>query len=97
MIKIFEQTSFTRCTDYLVSGHNWPVFGRDRAKQFIEEQRDGIKYMHVVLGELRLDDFLVEGGHIDGNSDNVLTLFDLLDTFPAWFPIASHVEKYDEA
>ncbi len=33
-------------TEYLVSGHNWPVFGNDHVKTFLSQQRDGIKYMH---------------------------------------------------
>jgi alkyl sulfatase BDS1-like metallo-beta-lactamase superfamily hydrolase len=33
-------------TEFLVSGHNWPVFGRSQIKKFLGEQRDGIKYMH---------------------------------------------------
>ena len=33
-------------TEFLVSGHNWPVFGRDNIKHFLSEQRDGIKFMH---------------------------------------------------
>ena len=31
---------------YLISGHNWPVFGKNEIKKFLGEQRDGIKYMH---------------------------------------------------
>jgi alkyl sulfatase BDS1-like metallo-beta-lactamase superfamily hydrolase len=33
-------------TEYLVSGHNWPVFGNEQVKTFLGQQRDGIKYMH---------------------------------------------------
>jgi len=33
-------------TEYLVSGHNWPVFGRENIQKFLKEQRDGIKFMH---------------------------------------------------
>ncbi len=33
-------------TELLVSGHNWPVFGRSEIKRFLGQQRDGIKYMH---------------------------------------------------
>ena len=33
-------------TEYLVSGHNWPVFGGDNIRKFLGEQRDGIKFMH---------------------------------------------------
>ena len=33
-------------TEYLVSGHNWPVFGADEVKTFLSQQRDGIKFMH---------------------------------------------------
>ncbi len=33
-------------TEYLVSGHNWPVFGNEHVKTFLGQQRDGIKYMH---------------------------------------------------
>ena len=33
-------------TEYLVSGHNWPVFGKENIKKFLGEQRDGIKFMH---------------------------------------------------
>jgi alkyl sulfatase BDS1-like metallo-beta-lactamase superfamily hydrolase len=33
-------------TEFLVSGHNWPVFGADHVRTFLGEQRDGIKYMH---------------------------------------------------
>ena len=36
----FEQTEF------LISGHNWPVFGNAQVKTFLGQQRDGIKYMH---------------------------------------------------
>jgi alkyl sulfatase BDS1-like metallo-beta-lactamase superfamily hydrolase len=32
--------------EYLVSGHNWPVFGTAAIKKFLGEQRDGIKFMH---------------------------------------------------
>lgn len=33
-------------TEVLVSGHNWPVFGRDEVRTFLGQQSDGIKYMH---------------------------------------------------
>ena len=33
-------------TEYLISGHNWPVFGKKEIRKFLGEQRDGIKYMH---------------------------------------------------
>ena len=33
-------------TEFLISGHNWPVFGSKTIKTFLENQRDGIKYMH---------------------------------------------------
>ncbi|MEM7255412.1 MAG: alkyl sulfatase dimerization domain-containing protein [Pseudomonadota bacterium] len=33
-------------TEFLVSGHNWPVFGREEVRTFLGQQRDGIKYMH---------------------------------------------------
>lgn len=33
-------------TEFLVSGHNWPVFGRTEVRRFLGQQRDGIKYMH---------------------------------------------------
>lgn len=33
-------------TEYLVSGHNWPVFGRDEVRRFLGQQRDAIRYMH---------------------------------------------------
>ncbi|MGI9475323.1 MAG: alkyl/aryl-sulfatase [Hyphomicrobiaceae bacterium] len=33
-------------TEYLISGHNWPVFGRAEIRKFLGEQRDGVKYMH---------------------------------------------------
>ncbi len=33
-------------TEFLVSGHNWPVFGRDEIQTFLSQQSDGIKYMH---------------------------------------------------
>ena len=33
-------------TEYLVSGHNWPVFGKAEIRKFLGEQRDGIKFMH---------------------------------------------------
>ena len=33
-------------TDVLVSGHNWPVFGRSEVRTFLGQQRDGIRYMH---------------------------------------------------
>jgi alkyl sulfatase BDS1-like metallo-beta-lactamase superfamily hydrolase len=33
-------------TEYLVSGHNWPVFGKDTVCKFLGEQRDGIRFMH---------------------------------------------------
>ncbi len=33
-------------TEYLVSGHNWPVFGKDEVRTFLGQQRDGIKFMH---------------------------------------------------
>ena len=32
--------------EILVSGHNWPVFGRSEVRTFLEQQRDGIRYMH---------------------------------------------------
>jgi len=32
--------------EYLLSGHNWPVFGGSEIRRFLGEQRDGIKYMH---------------------------------------------------
>ncbi len=33
-------------TEFLISGHNWPVFGSKNIKSFLENQRDGIKYIH---------------------------------------------------
>ena len=33
-------------TEFLISGHNWPVFGKIQIKEFLGQQRDGIKYMH---------------------------------------------------
>ena len=33
-------------TEILVSGHNWPVFGRSEVRTFLARQRDGIRYMH---------------------------------------------------
>ena len=33
-------------TEFLISGHNWPVFGKNQIKEFLGQQRDGIKYMH---------------------------------------------------
>lgn len=33
-------------TEILVSGHNWPVFGRAEVKTFLTQQSCGIKYMH---------------------------------------------------
>ena len=33
-------------TEVLVSGHNWPVFGRSEVRTFLAQQRDGIRYMH---------------------------------------------------
>ena len=33
-------------TEILVSGHNWPVFGRSEVGTFLARQRDGIRYMH---------------------------------------------------
>ncbi len=33
-------------TEILVSGHNWPVFGRSEVRTFLAQQRDGIRYMH---------------------------------------------------
>ena len=32
--------------EILVSGHNWPVFGRSGVRTFLAQQRDGIRYMH---------------------------------------------------
>lgn len=32
--------------EQLVSGHNWPVFGRENVRRFMGQQRDGIRYMH---------------------------------------------------
>ena len=33
-------------TEFLVSGHNWPVFGNAEIRTFLTQQRDGIRYMH---------------------------------------------------
>lgn len=33
-------------TEYLVSGHNWPVFGRADIQRFLGQQSAGIQYMH---------------------------------------------------
>lgn len=33
-------------TEFLVSGHNWPVFGAEEIRTFLGQQRDGIRYMH---------------------------------------------------
>ncbi len=33
-------------TEFLISGHNWPVFGKAEIRRFLGEQRDGVKYMH---------------------------------------------------
>ena len=33
-------------TEFLISGHNWPVFGKPEIRKFLGEQRDGVKYMH---------------------------------------------------
>jgi alkyl sulfatase BDS1-like metallo-beta-lactamase superfamily hydrolase len=35
-----------RDTEFLVSGHNWPVFGQSDVQQFLAEQSAGIQYMH---------------------------------------------------
>lgn len=32
--------------EFLVSGHNWPVFGRDEIRTFMRRQSAGIKYQH---------------------------------------------------
>ena len=32
--------------EYLVSGHNGPVFGKDKIQKLLCRQRDGIKFMH---------------------------------------------------
>ena len=37
---LFEETEF------LISGHNWPVFGKSEIFKFLGDQRDGIRYMH---------------------------------------------------
>lgn len=33
-------------TEIMISGHNWPVFGREKVWKFLGEQRDGLRYMH---------------------------------------------------
>lgn len=37
---LFEETEF------LISGHNWPVFGKSEIRRFLGEQRDGVKFLH---------------------------------------------------
>jgi alkyl sulfatase BDS1-like metallo-beta-lactamase superfamily hydrolase len=37
---LFEETEF------LISGHNWPVFGKPEIRRFLGEQRDGVKFLH---------------------------------------------------
>lgn len=32
--------------EVLISGHNWPVFGREAIGTFVAQQRDGIRYIH---------------------------------------------------
>ena len=39
-------TLFADRTDVLINCHNWPVWGRDAARQMLEEQRDLYKYIH---------------------------------------------------
>ena len=33
-------------TEYLISGHNWPVFGRDEVRTFLGQQAAAIRFMH---------------------------------------------------
>jgi len=42
---VARSMQFADC-EYLVSGHNWPVFGGDEIQTFLQQQSDGIKYMH---------------------------------------------------
>lgn len=39
-------TLFADKADVLVNCHNWPVWGRDRLRTYLEEQRDIYKYTH---------------------------------------------------
>lgn len=39
-------TLFSDQADILINCHNWPVFGRNELKLFLEEQRDIYKYTH---------------------------------------------------
>lgn len=32
--------------EFLVSGHNWPVFGQANVEKFLSQQRDGLRFMH---------------------------------------------------
>ena len=39
-------TRFAQDTEILINSHNWPVFGREDVRRYLEEQRDIYKYMH---------------------------------------------------
>ena len=32
--------------EFLIGGHNWPVFGRENVQAHLKQQRDAIKYLH---------------------------------------------------
>ncbi|MFC1618180.1 alkyl/aryl-sulfatase [Patescibacteria group bacterium] len=33
-------------TEFLIGGHNWPIFGREKIEAYIKKQRDMLKYLH---------------------------------------------------
>ena len=49
------------------------------------------------LGEIGLIELTASGAEIAGDADRLETLIGMLDTFPRWFPIATHDAKYEES
>ena len=50
----------------------------------------------LALGEIGLADLEASGARILGDASLVSSLLDMLDHFPAWFPIATHDLKFGE-
>jgi len=73
-------TLFADRADVLINSHNWPVWGRDKLRSYLEEQRDIYKYTHdqtlrlanmgrsphQIAAEIREPDWLSEHFHARG-------------------------------
>jgi alkyl sulfatase BDS1-like metallo-beta-lactamase superfamily hydrolase len=54
-------------------------------------------FSRLALGEIGFAELAVNGVRFKGDAAQVANLLAMMDQFPAWFPIASHGLKYEEA